>query len=121
MLHVAADETTLFLGIFAMEKTLIGDLEIKPKSILEEGLRKELVRQYSTALHSALQFQIPKERRTKQTLKQHKNSCITIFTTLGNRIDGFQRSMIWLQDFLEIDGLHIFMDETSRVIRTNVK
>ena len=107
-------------GIFAMEKTLIGDLEIKPKSILEEGLRKELVCQYSSALHSALQFQIPIER-TKQSLTQHKNACINIFMNLGNRIDGFQRSMIWLQDFLEIDGLRIFMNETFRVIRENVR
>ena len=103
-----------------MEKTLIGDLEIKPKSILEEGLRKELVRQYSAALNGALQFQIPKER-TKQSLTQHRNSCIKIFTSLGSRIEGFQRSMIWLQDFLEIDGLHIFMNETSRVIQCNVR
>ena len=40
-----------------MKKTLIGNLEIKPKSILEEGLRKELVRQFSAALHDSLQFQ----------------------------------------------------------------
>ncbi len=103
-----------------MEKTLVGGLEIKPKSILEEGLRKELVRQYSAALHNALQFKTPTER-TKQSLNDHKKECLKVFTALGNRIEGFQRSMIWLQDFLEIDGLHIFMNETSRVIKCNVR
>ncbi len=102
-----------------MKKTLIGNLEIKPKSILEEGLRKELVRQFSAALHDSLQFQY--HTRSKQSLKEHIRTCSQIFNDLGSRIDGFQRSMIWLQDFLEIDGLHIFIHETSRVLRFNVE
>ena len=103
-----------------MKKTLIGNLEIKPKGLLEEGLRKELVRQYSTALHNSLQFYIPTER-SKQALIDHIHSCTQIFTALGSRIEGFQRSMIWLQDFLEIDGLDIFIHETSRVVKANVE
>ena len=102
-----------------MKKTLIGNLEIKPKSILEEGLRKELVRQFSAALHDSLQFQY--NTRSKQSLKEHIHSCTQIFKELGSRIDGFERSMIWLQDFLEIDGLHIFINETSRVLKFNVE
>ena len=103
-----------------MKKTLIGNLEIKPKSILEEGLRKELVRQFSAANHNSLQFSMSPER-SKQTLVDYINSSSKIFAGLGSRIDGFQRSMIWLQDFLEIDGMHIFIHETSRVIRFNVE
>ena len=103
-----------------MKKTLIGNLEIKPKGLLEEGLRKELVRQYSNTLHNQLQFFISSER-TKEALINHIHACTEIFNALGNRIEGFQRSMIWLQDFLEVDGLNIFTTETSHIMRLNVQ
>ncbi len=103
-----------------MKKTLIGNLEIKPKSLLEEGLRKELIRQYCKALHDSLQFYIPSER-TKEVMVDYITSCNKIFTALGSRVEGFQRSMIWLQDFLEIDGLEIFIHETTRVMKVNVE
>lgn len=32
-------------GILAMEKTLLGIIQVDPRAILEDGLRKELVRQ----------------------------------------------------------------------------
>lgn len=103
-----------------MKKTLIGNLEIKPKSLLEEGLRKELVRQYAMALHNSLQFNVPIER-SKKDLIGLIHSFTETFTVLGNRIEGFQRSMIWLQDFLEIDGMDIFINETSRVMKVSVE
>lgn len=34
-------------GILAMEKTLLGVIQVDPRKILEEGLRKELVRKVS--------------------------------------------------------------------------
>ena len=59
--------------------------------------------------------------RTKEALINHINACTEIFNALGNRIEGFQRSMIWLQDFLEVDGLNIFTTETSHIMRLNVQ
>ena len=43
-------------GVLAMEKTLVGVIEVDPKQLLQEGIRKELVRQISMALHSTLVF-----------------------------------------------------------------
>ncbi|KAF0972785.1 hypothetical protein FDP41_009034 [Naegleria fowleri] len=43
-------------GILAMERTLMGIVEIDPKQLLEDGIRKELVRQIALALHSNLIF-----------------------------------------------------------------
>ncbi|EFC38863.1 predicted protein [Naegleria gruberi] len=43
-------------GILAMERTLMGIVEIDPKQLLEDGIRKELVRQIAMALHSNLIF-----------------------------------------------------------------
>jgi len=117
---ITSELSVLTKGIFTMKETLIGTLEIKPKSILEEGLRKELVRQVSAALHNSLQFNIP-NGRTKQALTEHLSSCIHIFKNLGNRIEGVQRSMIWLQDFLEVDGIFIFRTEISRVMKQNTE
>lgn len=103
-----------------MKKTCIGNMEINPKQLLEEGLRKELVRQYSMALHNTLQFHYPDER-SKKALIKHSDSFHKLVQNLSRRIEGFQRSMIWLQDFLDIDGLKIFIDETSRVVKANVQ
>ncbi len=32
-------------GVLAMEKTLMGIIEVDPKKLLQDGIRKELVRQ----------------------------------------------------------------------------
>ena len=38
-------------GVLAMEKTLLGVIQVDPRQILQDGLRRELVRQVSRALH----------------------------------------------------------------------
>lgn len=43
-------------GILAMEATLLGIVEADPKKLLQDGIRKELVKQISMALHNTLVF-----------------------------------------------------------------
>lgn len=41
-------------GILAMDRTLYGVIEVDPKQMLEDGIRKELVTQVAVALHEYL-------------------------------------------------------------------
>jgi len=108
------------LGIIDMEETMIGDLKMNPQQLLEEGLRKELVRQVSTAMHVNLQFPIETERSSKSLTTSH-DAFIDAFRSLSRRMEGFQRAIIWLQDFLRIDGLEIYLQESTRVIWHSIK
>ena len=100
-----------------MQSTMIGGMEINPKKLLDEGLRKELVRQLSAALHYNLQFRM----QEKLDLKHHQGVCIRVFNNLEQNIDGFRRALSWLQDYLRIDGMAFFSDEITRVIVSNIE
>jgi len=118
-------------GIFRMEATSIGNVEIHPQTLLERGLRRELVRQISSA-HHRLQFRIQDEAKKKMKgsgggdgvqplLKYFKEECIRSFSNLARRVEGFRRAIEYIQDFLDIAGLEIFSEETSRVIGYNLE
>jgi WASH complex subunit strumpellin len=38
-------------GILVMEKTLLGVIQVDPRQILHQGLKRELVKQIATAMH----------------------------------------------------------------------
>ena len=43
-------------GILLMKTTLVGVIKVDPKQLLEDGIRKELVKQVAAALHLGLIF-----------------------------------------------------------------
>ena len=43
-------------GLLAMDTTFVGIIELKPRDLLEDGIRKELVKRICGALHQYLQF-----------------------------------------------------------------
>ena len=43
-------------GILLMKTTLVGVIKVNPKQLLEDGIRKELVKQVAAALHLGLIF-----------------------------------------------------------------
>jgi WASH complex subunit strumpellin len=96
---------------------MIGGMEINPRNLLDEGLRKELVRQLSAALHFNLQFRM----KAKLGLKDHQEVCVRVFNNLERNIDGFRRALSWLQDYLRIDGMAFFSDEITRVVIANIE
>ena len=107
-------------GIIAMEETMFGDLKMNPQQLLEEGLRKELIRQVSIAFHTNLQFSLQTNRSRKSLSESHR-AFVESLHVLSRRIEGFQRTIVWLQDFLRIDGLDIYIQESTRVIWQNVQ
>ena len=80
-------------------------IQIEPKPLLQEGLRRELVRLITTAMHTDLHF---KEMTNAEIYRQ--------ITKLGATLDGLKRSIEYLQDYIDIAGLKIYQQEMARII-----
>jgi WASH complex subunit strumpellin len=92
-------------GILVMQKTLLGVIQIEPKMLLQEGLRRELVRLIAGAMHGDLTFA---EMTNKEIYRR--------FSKLAATLDGLKRSIEYLQDYIDIAGLKIYQQEIARVI-----
>lgn len=98
-------------GILMMKKTLVGIVQIDPKQLLEDGIRKELVNQVMKALHHGLIFN-PKAKTSELVPK---------LVSLGTVMDGYHRSFEYIQDYVSIYGLKVWQEEVSRIISYNVE
>lgn len=78
---------------------------------MEDGIRKELVRQVALSLHQTLVFN-PKSKPSEIKAK---------LTTLSETMDGFRRSFEYIQDYVCIYGLKIWQEEVSRIVNFNVE
>ncbi|CAF0738574.1 unnamed protein product [Brachionus calyciflorus] len=96
-------------GILQMKSANLGCVTIDSKQLLEDGIRKELVKQITLALHNQLQFN-PKGNELMVRLEK-----------LNEQIDGFRRSFEYIQDYVNIYGLRIWQEEFSRIIFFHVE
>lgn len=97
-------------GILAMNTTFMGIIKLDPRQLLEDGIRKELVKQNAAAMNSYLEFNTGKVEDFEQRL-----------TALGKKLDGFRQSFEYIQDYINIYGLKIWQEEFSRIINYNVE
>ncbi|MBN3315330.1 WASC5 protein, partial [Atractosteus spatula] len=98
-------------GILMMKTTLVGIIKVDPKQLLEDGIRKELVRRVAFALHKGLIFN-PKSKPSELMPKLKE---------MAATMDGFYRSFEYIQDYVSIYGLKIWQEEVSRIINYNVE
>ncbi|XP_039087911.1 WASH complex subunit 5 isoform X2 [Hyaena hyaena] len=98
-------------GILMMKTTLVGIIKVDPKQLLEDGIRKELVKRVAFALHKGLIFN-PRAKPSELMPKLKE---------LGATMDGFHRSFEYIQDYVNIYGLKIWQEEVSRIINYNVE
>ncbi|PSN50014.1 WASH complex subunit 5 [Blattella germanica] len=98
-------------GVLMMKSTLVGIIRVDPKQLLEDGIRKELVKHIATALHNGLTFN-PKAKTSELVGK---------LEALGKIMDGHRRSFEYIQDYVNIYGLRIWQEEVSRIISYNVE
>ncbi|KAL0488232.1 WASH complex subunit strumpellin [Acrasis kona] len=98
-------------GILAMEKTLMGIIEVDPKRLLEDGIRKELVRQISVSLEKNLVWR--PNARVSDFEDQLK--------ALASQLHGMLRSFEYIQDYVNVYGLKIWQEEFGRIIHYNVE
>ena len=94
-----------------MEKTLLGVIQVDPRQILQDGLRRELVRQVSRALHETLAFRTPGSASELEGVSE----------ALAARMHGFRRSVEYVQDYCDIAGLKMWQEELGRVINYNTE
>lgn len=102
-------------GVLAMDATLIGVIEVQPRQVLEDGIRRELVRKISQALNHFLQFGAPDGRgggRSDMAARLQK---------LQQTLDGYKRSFEYIQDYVNLHGLKIWQEEFSRIVKFNVE
>lgn len=101
-------------GVMDMEKTLVGVIELDPKQLLEDGIRKELVKHVAEALNEVLQFN-EKSKNSKELLVVEK------LNKLSKIIKGLKMTFEYVQDYLNINGLLIWKEEIMRIINFNVE
>ena len=112
MLAKHTDQVSVYTeGILAMKATLIGIIQLNPKNLLEDGIRKELVRQIAQSLNDYLIF---KNDANVNEFEQR-------LTLIGNKLDGYKRSFEYIQDYINLYGLKIWQEEFSRIINYNIE
>ncbi|KAI8126229.1 putative WASH complex subunit strumpellin [Lucilia cuprina] len=102
-------------GILMMEKTLVGVIELDPKQLLEDGIRKELVKHLANALNVGLIFTANAKQKYATVELETK------LAQLAKTMDGYRRSFEYIQDYLNVHGLKILQQELTRVINYNVE
>lgn len=101
-------------GILMMKKTLVGVIELDPKQLLEDGIRKELVNHLANAYNLGLIFAPEKGKSSVQVLQQK-------LQLLAKTIEGYRRSFEYIEDYLRVQGLRILLEESQRIINYNVE
>ncbi|CAK1586117.1 unnamed protein product [Parnassius mnemosyne] len=104
--HSASTFTT---GILDMRSTLVGVIRVDPAELLEEGLMKELDTHISKKFNELLEPQA----------KRHVN-LISRLQKLSESMDGYKRSLEYIQDYINIHGLRIWQKQVSAIINENV-
>jgi len=106
-------------GILAMQTTLVGVIQVQPKLLLEEGIRKELVYQLSSAMDQILRFSDGTEKDSSEglSLREFEGK----LNLLSLKLNGFRRSFQYIQDYAAIYGLKIWQEEFSRIVNYNVE
>lgn len=94
-------------GILMMKTTLVGVIELDPKQLLEDGIRKELVKNLAESLHTGLSFNV-KAKTADDFLEKLKN--------LSKIIDGYKRSFEYVQDYLNIYSFKIWQEEVCNTL-----
>ncbi|KAJ4457254.1 putative WASH complex subunit 5 [Paratrimastix pyriformis] len=110
-LAAATHQISVFTeGILAMQTTLLGIIQVDPRQLLEDGVRKELVRQITFAMHNALYFPAHRVQDFEMRLQ-----------SLAQRLDGFKRSFEYIQDYISLYGLKIWQEELSRIMNYSIE
>jgi WASH complex subunit strumpellin len=100
-------------GILAMEETKLGMIEVDSRQILDDGVRKELVRQISTVMHLGIPSINDKNFNSsnmEQWLQRLKQS-----------LEGFKKAVLYIQDYVSIYGLKMWQEEFSRIVNFNIE
>jgi WASH complex subunit strumpellin len=91
----------------------MGVIEIEPKEILVDGIRKELGKTLANMLHEGFIFDKRQPDMSREMFSK--------FEKLRDKIKGLKRSIEYIQDFLNIYGEKIWNEEIDRIIEFAVE
>eukprot|EP00986_Skeletonema_menzelii_P002865 scaffold837_cov217-Skeletonema_menzelii.AAC.1 len=121
-LSMMAHEISIFAdGVLSMDNSIIGGIEINPRQLLDEGLRKEMVRHVSELLNNLLQFDFAADSETVASITKHQAAAMRSLASLSRRLEGFQSALECIEDYVSIHGLKMWHEEFSRIINYNVE
>lgn len=104
----AVHKISLFTkGILAMEKTFVGIIEVDPKEILEDGIRRELLNLLAFTYHNILELDF---------YYVNKINLINKLKELSIRVSSIKRAFIYIQDYINIDASRIWDEELHRLV-----
>ncbi|CAH0761226.1 unnamed protein product [Diatraea saccharalis] len=106
--HSASTFTT---GILDMRSTLVGVIRVDPAELLEIGLLKELDRHISKKF---VEFLEPPAKKPSST------NLLPRLQKLAESMDGYKRSLEYIQDYINIHGLRIWQKQVSAIISETV-
>jgi WASH complex subunit strumpellin len=95
-------------GVLAMKTTLMGVITVDPKQMLEEGIRKQLIRKIIAVLYTAL---IPPKPEAMTTAK-----FLQIIEAIAQALNAIRHSFEYMGDYVNMDGLRIWHHEFNRVM-----
>lgn len=91
-----------------MRSTLVGVIRVDPAELLEDGLLKELDRHISKKFVEFLEPQSKKPLATNLLPRLQK---------LAESMDGYKRSLEYIQDYINIHGLRIWQKQVGTYLR----
>lgn len=97
-------------GVMNMDKYMIGNFQVVPMKILEEGLRCELLSNISSELDRSLRF------ANCQSFKEVEAQ----LTKTGQNLDSLKCSVEYIQDLVCVYGLKIWYDEYNKLVSTYI-
>jgi WASH complex subunit strumpellin len=113
-------------GMLVLDKVLMGVIEIEPKEILIDGLRKELCKKMAKMLHEEFIFKDMENATTgidhsKQGAMGEFGVYEMKFLRLKANFVGLKRSIEYIQDFLNVQGEKIWREELSNIVDNAVE
>lgn len=103
-------------GVVRQEKTLLGVIEVDPRAILHDGIRKQLVARVVEALNSALVFDLRGLAGSKPVRDHDPLASVTrSLAAARHTLRSLHASVEYIQDFIGIKGLRMWQEEVARV------
>uniref|UniRef100_A0A6A7FVW9 Strumpellin n=1 Tax=Hirondellea gigas TaxID=1518452 RepID=A0A6A7FVW9_9CRUS len=100
-------------GVRQMGLTLVGVLELQPRQLLEDGVRRELVHRVATIIDKNIRFTAKKGSGSSELMER--------LSEVARLLRGFRSSFEYIQDYINLYALKIWHEELTRIIAANVQ
>lgn len=108
-------------SMLMMQNTTVGLVKINSKQLLEDGIRRELVKRMSDSIRDFIVQQRKSRTSQTMTISQQAQCLLSTLEGLHTIMNGYKCSFNYLQDYLFIYGLRMWQEELNRLIKFNVE